>query len=251
MYKVSQLFSVKNQKFNIIILASGLGTKLKPETDFIPKALIELGQLRAIDYLISKYQYLAERIIITVGYSEDLLRNYVRGKYSSLNLQFSSEEVSELRGPGKSLMYALDHADSRLPTLITFCDYIIEDQFSVDYDAIGVCKPIKDYVYGTYKTLGIVEEGVAIGLTENDKLESVRENGFTGITICHNTTLLKSIVYSAAVSSSKTEGFDYALDIIRCYIEKVRTLALPLSKMLEFGTEDTLIKTREHIGGNN
>ena len=111
MYRVSPLFSIKNQKFNVIILASGLGTSLKLETDFIPKALVELGQLRAIDYLIAKYQYLADRIIITVGYSKDLLRNYVKGKYSSLNLQFSHEEVSELRGPGKSLMYALYHAD--------------------------------------------------------------------------------------------------------------------------------------------
>ncbi len=249
MYKVSPLFSIKNQKFNVIILASGLGTRLKPETDFIPKALIELGELRAIDYLMAKYQYLADRVIITLGYSADLLRNYVKGKYPSLNLQFSHEEVSELRGPGKSLVYASDYTDSRLPTLITFCDYIIEDQFSVDYDAIGVCKPIKDYVYGTYKSLAVVEDGVAIDLVENNDLENVKDNGFTGITICHNTMLLKSIVYSAAKSKTGLEDIDYGC-IIRCYLKKVRTLAFPLSKMFEFGTEDTLIKTRRYIDGN-
>lgn len=250
MYKVSPLFSARNQKFNVIILASGLGTRLKPETDFIPKALVELGELRAIDYLILKYQYLAERIIITVGYSADLLRNYVKGKYSSLNIQFSREEVSELRGPGKSLVYALDHADSGLPTLITFCDYIIEDQFSVDYDAIGVCKPDEDYVYDTYKMLAVAEEGVAVDLIINDDLENIKENGFTGISICHNTILLKSIVYGAAESKTRLEDVDYAR-IIRSYLQKVRTLALPLSRMYEFGTEDTLVKTRRYMGGSN
>ena len=250
MYKVSPLFSARNQKFNVIILASGLGTRLKPETDFIPKALVELGELRAIDYLILKYQYLAERIIITVGYSADLLRNYVKGKYSSLNLQFSREEVSELRGPGKSLVYALDHANSKLPTLITFCDYIIDDQFAVDYDAIGVCKPDEDYVYDTYKMLAVAEEGVAVDLIINDDLENTKENGFTGISICHNTILLKSIVYGAAESKTRLEDVDYAR-IIRSYLQKVRTLALPLSRMYEFGTEDTLAKTRRYMGGSN
>ncbi|HDR68485.1 MAG TPA: hypothetical protein ENN61_05480 [Bacteroidaceae bacterium] len=251
MYKISPLFSVRNQTFNVIILASGLGTRLKPETDFIPKALVELGNLRAIDYLISKYQYLAEGIIITVGYSADLLKNYVKGKYSSLNLLFSREDVSELRGPGKSLIYALDRANSRIPTLITFCDYIIEEQFSVDYDAIGVCKPVEGYVYGTYKTLAVVEEGVALGLIENKDLNSRKENGFTGIMICHNTMLLKSIVYSAAVSNPKSEDIDYAFDVVRPYIKRARTTVLPLTKMYEFGTEDTLSKTRRYIIGNH
>lgn len=250
MIKVSPLFSVKNQTFNVIILASGLGTRLKPETDFIPKALVELGELRAIDYLISKYQYLAERTIITVGYSSDLLKNYVRGKYSSLNLMFSYEDVSELRGPGNSLIYALDCANSRKPTLLTFCDYIVEDQFSVDYDAIGICRPGEGYVYGTYKTVAVVEEGVVLDLKENPEIELSRENGFTGITICHNTTLLKSIAYKAAVSKKNDEKIDYAFDIIRPYIKKARTIALPLKKMYEFGTEETLSKTRRYIRGN-
>jgi len=251
MYKVSPLFSIRNQKFNIIILASGVGTRLKPETDYIPKALIELGELRAIDYLMSKYQYLADQIIITVGYSADLLRNYVRGKYSSLNLQFSREGVSELRGPGKSLIYALDYANSRLPTLITFCDYIIEDQFSVDYDAIGICKPVEGYIYGTYKSVAVVEEGVVIDVIENDNMKNIKENGFTGLTICHNTMLLKSIVYNAAVSNSELEHCDYTFDIICCYIKKVKTLAIPLSKMLEFGTEHELLETRKYLNGNH
>ena len=96
----------------------------------------------------------------------------------------------------------------------------------------------------------MVKEGVALDLEENKDLEKVRENGFTGIMVCHNTMLLKSIVYSAAVSSSRSEEIDYAFDVIRPYLKKARTVALPLTKMFEFGTEDTLSKTRRHISGN-
>jgi NDP-sugar pyrophosphorylase family protein len=251
MYKVSPLFSVRNKRFNVIILASGLGTRLKPETDFIPKALVELGQMRAIDYHILKYQYIAQNLIITVGYSADLLENYVKGKYSSLNLRFSRETVSELRGPGNSMVYALDHVDSRIPTLVTFCDYIVEDQFSVDYDGIAVCKPVEGYIYGTYKTLSIAEEGVAVDLVENHKIDEVRENGFTGIAIFHNTFLLKSLAYQAATSKLSVSSCDYAFDIVRPYIKTIRTMVIPLSRILEFGTEYELRQTREHVNGDN
>ncbi len=247
----SPLFSATNQKFNIIILAAGLGTRLKPATDFIPKALVEIGGPRAIDYCIEKYQYISGRIIIAAGYSSDLLINYVSGKYPSLNLFFSIEEVSELKGPGTSLLYALDYASSRLPTIITFCDYIVGDQFSVEYDGIGVCKPTEDQsVLGTYDTVAEIEEGFAVDLVKNKDRENVRENGFTGISICHNTKLLKSITYGADVAKNDAEQLDYTLDIIRGYIKRVKTAAIPLSKLYEFGTDEILQETRRQLNEN-
>src|SRR5258708_7226531 len=127
MIKDAPLFSISNSKFNVIVLAAGLGSRLRPETDYVPKPLLELGGVRAIDYTIRKYQYIADRIIIAVGYCADLLENYCRGRFSSLNLQFSYEKVSDLRGPGTSVIYALDTASCKLPTIVTFCDYLVED----------------------------------------------------------------------------------------------------------------------------
>ncbi|MDP7417332.1 MAG: NTP transferase domain-containing protein, partial [Desulfobacterales bacterium] len=219
----SPLFSVNNKKFNLIILAAGIGTRLRPETDYIPKALLELGGLRAIDHLMRKYQYLAGKIIIAVGYSADLLENYVRGRYASLNLFFSREDVSNLKGPGESLVYALDFASSKIPTIITFCDYIVEDQFSVDNDCIGVCKPgSSNFVFDTYKTVVVAEDGIVMDLVENEDLENNKENGFTGIGVFQDTKFLKSIVYSKAVIKRAQDNVDYTMDIVRTYIQKVR-----------------------------
>ncbi len=251
MYAESPLFSPSNQKFNVIILAAGLGARLGPETEFIPKALVELGGLRAIDHCLRKHQYLAGRTIIAVAYCADLVTNYVRGKYPTQNLLISAEEVSSLRGPGTSLLYALDQASCQLPTLITFCDYIVGDQFPVDRDSLGVCQPSGgEAVFGQYKTMAVVEEGIVVDLVPNPNLDEIPENGFTGIAVFHNTKLLKAIAYSAAAGKKPAEDVDFAFEIIRPYLQKVKVFASPLRQMLEFGTTETLVATRNVLSGD-
>lgn len=245
-------FSITNQKFNVIILAAGVGSRLRPETEYIPKALVKVGQTRAIDHFIRKYQYIADRFILAVGYGADLLENYLKGKYPTMNLMFSREDVSELRGPGRSLVYALDHASSRLPTLITFCDYIIDEYLPVDSDILGVCKPIEDAsILGTYKTLVVADEGVVVNVVRNEDPTKVKDMGFTGIAVFHNTLLLKMIAYHAAVSGNNAQNVDYTFDIIREYVLRIKTRGCPLSRIFEFGTEDTLKKIRRYFGGSN
>ena len=242
------LFSVTNQKFNVIILAAGLGRRLQPETDYIPKALVNLGQDRAIDYAIRKYQYLSERLIIATGYCADLLENYVLGKYPSLDFFFSKEKVSELYGPGVSLVYALDYASSRLPTIVSFCDLIFNEQFSVDVDAVVVCKPGKeDAVVDTYKTVAVVEEGIVSDIVPNVDPQRIRENGFTGTVICHNSILLKAIAYGQACAKSNIREVDYSMDLIRNYVQAVHTVTVPVSNIYEFGTEESLNRTRRYL----
>lgn len=247
----SPSFSITGKKFNLIVLAAGPGARLKPETDYIPKSLIELarGGPRAIDYIIQKYQYVTDRLIIATGYGAEIIENYVKGKYLALNPTFSREKVSELAGPGRSLVYALDYASSKLPTIITFCDYIIEDYINVDHDTLGVSqKPKPPYVVDPHpKGLAVVEDGVVVDLVENTNLDKVRYNGFTGLSICHNTLLLKAIAYSKAAKLNSKP--DYTFDIMKDYISKVKTVAHPLSRMFEFGTPEMLKKVRRYLSG--
>ncbi len=248
MFKDAPLFSLSNQKFNVVILAAGLGTRLRPETDFIPKALVDLGGARAIDHIFRKYRYVTERLILAVSYCADLLENYVSGRYASLNVLFSREDVSALRGPGLSLLYALDYASSKHPTLIVFCDYVIVDQFSVETDGLLICKPGAEHaVIDTYKTLAVVDEGVVTDLVVNSDRQQVKENGFTGIAVCHDTMLLKAIVYGIASENAHGIKLDYALDVIRRYVKQTRTLAIPVTQLFEFGTEETVRKTRGYM----
>jgi len=244
---ISPIFSNTNKKFNIIILAAGKGERLKPATEYIAKPLIKLGDERAIDYIIKKYQHIAHKFIIAIGYEADLLQNYVQGKYSSFNIEFSREDVGDLHGPGHSLLYALDHADSKYPTIITFCDYIINDVFSVDNNALCVCDPNSNSVLGTYRTYIDVEEGVAIDICNND--EEKQKHGFTGLAICHDTLFLKYMTYYLGVRGLSTEEETYEA-ILREYIQENKTSVIVLKELYDFGETRTLEKTRRVIDGN-
>lgn len=247
MFTQTPSFSVTNKKFNVIILASGLGSRLKQETVLVPKPLVDLDQegTKAIDYLIQKFQYIADRIIVTTAYYAELLEYYLKGKYPNLNLIFSREPVGDLAGPGRSFILGLDYASSNLPTIAMFCDYIVEDYINVDYDAICVsCKPKTPYVVDQYpKGVAMIEEEIVVDLAPNPNLKKPRYGGFNGMAVFQNTLELKAIAYNQAVKHQGCPAYDF--DIVREYIRKIKTIPNYVSKLYEFGTSEMLKASRE------
>ena len=76
-----------------IILASGTGSRLMPLTKDIPKSLVKVNGKTIIDIEIENILYCGiNRFIITTGYKEDKLRNYVRERYPNLDVIFVENE---------------------------------------------------------------------------------------------------------------------------------------------------------------
>ena len=76
-----------------IILASGTGSRLMPLTKDIPKSLVRVNSKTIIDIEIENILYCGiNRFIITTGYKEDKLRNYVRERYPNLDVIFVENE---------------------------------------------------------------------------------------------------------------------------------------------------------------
>ena len=63
---------------DLIILAGGLATRLRPLTDKIPKSMVLVNGLPFIDYqlkLFKKNNF--KKIIICLGYKGDMIKQYV------------------------------------------------------------------------------------------------------------------------------------------------------------------------------
>lgn len=64
-----------------IILAGGLGSRLKPITDYVPKPLIPINNTPLIEYQIKQLKkFKVNQFVICTGYKTDQIQNYLEHK---------------------------------------------------------------------------------------------------------------------------------------------------------------------------
>ncbi|MBN1637778.1 MAG: nucleotidyltransferase family protein [Ignavibacteriales bacterium] len=76
-----------------MILAAGLGTRLRPITDKIPKALVTIKNKTLLEITIEKLKKTGIReIVINVHHFPDLIINYIKqNKYFNIRIEISNE----------------------------------------------------------------------------------------------------------------------------------------------------------------
>lgn len=91
-----------------MILAAGLGTRLKPLTDKIPKALVEIEGVPMLDRIIMKLQNQGfDRIVINVHHFSDMIINYLSGRNYDAEIKIS-DESTKLLDTGGGIVHAMD-----------------------------------------------------------------------------------------------------------------------------------------------
>lgn len=92
-----------------IVLAGGLGTRLKGVIDDIPKPMAPIGQVPFLEYLLS---YLNQsgitHAILAVGYKHEVISDYFGKQYKNISLSYAIEH--EPMGTGGGIANALKFA---------------------------------------------------------------------------------------------------------------------------------------------
>jgi MurNAc alpha-1-phosphate uridylyltransferase len=84
-----------------MVLAAGLGTRLRPLTDHKPKALVEVGGKPLIDHLIDRLEAAgAERIVVNVHAFADQLETHLRRRRGDAEILISDERDALLETGG-------------------------------------------------------------------------------------------------------------------------------------------------------
>ena len=77
-----------------LILSGGVGKRLKPMTDYVPKSLVPLNNVPIIEWQIRYFKKFGiNEFIVCVGYKSDQVINYLKSKKISVKIDYSIERT--------------------------------------------------------------------------------------------------------------------------------------------------------------
>lgn len=77
-----------------IILAGGMGKRLRPITDYIPKPLVPIKNIPIIEWQIRYLKKFGVKdVVICTGYKKEFIENYLSVQDMQVNIQFSIEDT--------------------------------------------------------------------------------------------------------------------------------------------------------------
>src|ERR1700712_3237435 len=95
-----------------IILAGGLGTRLREAVPDLPKCMAPILAKPFIGYLVEYLQQQGiQKFIFSLGYKSNIVEQYLRTQYGNLDIQFSVE--NEPLGTGGAIKLACTYATDK------------------------------------------------------------------------------------------------------------------------------------------
>ncbi len=124
-----------------MIFAAGLGTRLKPLTDTMPKALVRVGGQPLLWHVIMKMKRAGfERIVVNVHHFANQIVDYLTANdHFGLDIRIS-DETEALLETGGGIKKALPLFDQKSPILIHNVDILS----NIDFDELALAEPAPD-----------------------------------------------------------------------------------------------------------
>ncbi|MBK7981497.1 MAG: NTP transferase domain-containing protein [Ignavibacteriae bacterium] len=165
----------------VVIMAGGLGKRLKPFTNIIPKPLIPMGEKPIIEIIMDKFNSIgSNEFYITVNYKREMLEYYL-DRNMSQNYKINYVREDEPLGTAGSLYLLKDKIKSTF--FVSNCDILINQDLRDVYQyhksnnneltAVGAILN-KSIPYGIFET---GNNGQLLNLTEKPEFSYLANTG--------------------------------------------------------------------------
>lgn len=142
----------------VIIMAGGLGVRLKPLTNVLPKPLIPIGEKTMLEEIFERFgKYGCRTFYISVNYKAELIEYYLQNQNLPYQLNFFKEDSPMGTAGSLSLLKGQIHETF----FVSNCDILIEQDYSEilkyhreNCNEITLVAALKHFPipYGTVKT---------------------------------------------------------------------------------------------------
>jgi len=203
-----------------IILAGGLGTRLRSVVNELPKCMAPVNGRPFIDYVIHYLlEYDVKHFIFSVGYKSEAIINHIQTNYPELHVDFAIEE-SPL-GTGGAIQLALSYVKEENAIIVngdTIFEADLHQLSSKHLQYTSVCtlalKPMKQF--DRYGVVTIDDHHQVTGFQEKRYYDEGLING--GIYIVNKSSFLQH---------QFPEVFSFEKDFLEKYILEEKMIGYP------------------------
>jgi glucose-1-phosphate thymidylyltransferase len=235
-----------------VIPVAGIGTRLRPHTHTIPKALVPVAGKPIVGHILDELEPIGVRdVVLVTGYMGDRVKDYVTEAYPSLNICCVDQE--ERKGLGHAI-YLTRECVSGEPVLIVLGDTVVTADYSAlvrgDRTLIGVKEVEDPSLFGVVE----VEDGRVKSLVEKPDVPP-SNLAIVGLYYIVNSDLLYESLAEVIEGGIRTKGEYQLTDALKIMLERGEVMGtFPVEGWHDCGRPETLLETNrvllERSGGN-
>lgn len=233
--------SLFDKELPVVIMAGGLGTRLSPYTNILPKPLIPVGDYPIAEHIINQFcSYGCRQFYMIVNYKRNMIKAYFDEIDKAYQLEFITEEKVLGTGGGVSLL----RGKIRDTFILTNCDILIEDDLAEAYrqhvetgNLITMVCSLKKFTI-PYGVVNVGEGGTIESMQEKPKMSFFANTGCYFV----EPEVIEDLEYN--------EPADFPMIIEKYMEERKRVGIYPIGEnaWLDMGQLDELEKMKERLG---
>lgn len=235
-----------------IIPVAGIGTRLRPHTHTVPKALVPVAGKPIVGHILDELEPLdVKEIVLVTGYMGDRVKDYVARAHPQLDVCCVDQE--ERKGLGHAI-YLTRECVQEGPALIVLGDTIVTADYSAlitgDRTLIGVKEVEDPSLFGVVE----VDDGKVKSLVEKPDVPP-SNLAIVGLYYIVNTGLLFESLTEIVEGDIRTKGEYQLTDALKLMLERGEVMGtFPVEGWHDCGRPETLLETNrvllERSGGN-
>lgn len=237
-------------RFNIIIPAAGVGTRLRPHTFTVPKALLPVAGRPILAHIldrIARVQGLGT-VRIIVGFLGEQIEEYVRQNYD-LPVRFVRQD--ELLGLGFAVHLALEDTPDNNPVIVILGDTILDvdlAEFTASGDDTIAIKEVTDP-----RRFGVIEtDGDYIKRLVEKPANPPSNKAIVGLYGIQSTNLLRQCLKDVISKAQTSAGEIQMTDALQLMVERgSRMRAVAVDAWFDCGKVETLLETNRYLLAKN
>ena len=230
--------------FRALLLSAGLGTRLRPLTNNVPKCLVKIGEKPILEIWLEILSNAGcEAVLINTHYLSNMVDEYLKDKKFG-NMKIITSYEPDLLGTAGTLIRNADFFSGKRCIFIhadNFTDVNLKDflEFHINYSIPRkMLFTMMTFTTNNPENCGIVSinnEGIVEDFHEKEK----GENGNTAnaAIYCFEDYFIKFLL------SKKKNYFDFSIDVIPECILRIQTFHTN-SIFIDIGTKENLEKAR-------